>query len=121
MYSAIKCTIFVIINIVMNLSLENIISNSIPSAREVFSGVYFLIYKNEIQYIGSATDVLSRIQMHKKAKKIRFNKMFFIRCTKNEMVRIEIENIEKFRPINNIVYNPDYVKKGYSFFHSNTK
>ncbi len=55
---------------------ELIIGLSEPSRREVISGVYFLIYKDEIVYIGSAFDILSRIKMHKDSKKFMFHKRF---------------------------------------------
>ena len=103
-----------------NFTKEEIISLSVPTRREVISGVYFLINKTEIAYVGSAFDILSRIQMHKKAKKINFNKMFIIRCDpkdKRQRLSIERSYIERFKPVNNISLNPDYA--GYN--KGNTK
>ena len=91
---------------------ELIIGLSEPSRREVISGVYFLIYKDEIVYIGSAFDILSRIKMHKDSKKFMFHKRFIIRCEpKDKVGRLAIERkyIEKFKPKNNISLNPDYI------------
>jgi|GEM_PF-3277104 len=95
----------------LEFTKEQIIELSNPSRREVISGVYFLIYKEEIVYIGSAFDILSRIQMHKEGKRFMFNRMFIIRCEpKDKIGRLKIERnyIEKFKPKNNIALNPDF-------------
>ncbi|MEG0848459.1 MAG: hypothetical protein RSE50_00750 [Myroides sp.] len=99
----------------MNLSLEEIIKNSIPSVREVFSGVYFLIFENEIQYIGSGMDVLARIQMHKKLKKFRFKKMFILRCDEEVRLSLEAYYIKKFKPEQNMIHNPNFKKVNNKF------
>lgn len=96
----------------MELNIEHIISNSIPSKRKQIAGIYFLINKNdEIVYVGSGMCVLSRIEMHKKDNAKKFNRHFIIEMqSDSKELRMELEKryIELLRPVYNKQCNPRY-------------
>jgi len=74
---------------------EDIIKNALNLNTNLQSGIYFLIQNNEIVYIGSSKNPMSRISAHK--DKI-FNKYFIKPCDINELENIEAEYIFKYNP-----------------------
>ena len=75
-----------------------IIDNSIPLDRTI-QGVYFLIYRNEIVYVGKSNKVHRRIQQHVKNNIIVFDRWY---CMKYDDMFIagqrENEYIKLFKP-----------------------
>lgn len=69
------------------------------------TGVYFLIDNDEIVYVGQSLNVYSRISAHKKDKD--FDKVFVIKCQKEELTEIERYYILLLRPKHNKTHNPD--------------
>lgn len=70
-------------------------------------GIYFLIFQNDIIYIGKTTNLSSRIFQH--ASKIRFDCFRVISCPLNKMDDYERRLIKKFKPI----YNSKFILKKY--------
>ena len=85
-----------------------IIEKSKPATKKDFSGVYFLIYKSEIVYVGSSVGVIKRINAHKKGRFL-FRRCFWIKVDeKQERLDLEYEFIKKFNPLYNFEGNIDY-------------
>jgi len=82
----------------INLTKEEIISNKISTPKS--QGVYFLIHKEEIVYIGSSIHMDKRIRDHKIANKINFDSYFTYEC--KDLLLEEIKYILIFRPKYNI-------------------
>lgn len=61
------------------------------------SGVYFLIAKGELIYVGRSDSLLSRLNTHR-GNKLYFDHVHTIGCTGAEQVRLEAFYIQKFRP-----------------------
>lgn len=74
----------------------------------IISGVYFLIFKDEIVYIGSSYDILNRIKHHCKDVKKVFNRYSYIEYGNlKQMESDELEYILNFKPRYNKKHNPD--------------
>lgn len=90
--------------------LDEIISKSKFVGRESTTGVYFLIKKDEIVYIGSSFDCEMRMKDHRRNWAVlRFDRMFIIPCNrlnKDERTKLEYKYIRKFSP----KYNKQGVK-----------
>lgn len=85
-----------------NLSLENIINLSKNFEKDL-NGIYFLLNKNEIVYVGQTTQGLTRTFCHAKNK--IFDKYYFIPCPADKLDYIESAYIIKFNPIYNKTIN----------------
>lgn len=59
-------------------------------------GIYVLVHKERIAYVGQSTEPFSRIGDH--TRKIVFDKVYFIRCDKANLVSLEKEMIKKLKP-----------------------
>lgn len=92
----------------MKVTKEHIIINSVPSARRKVVGVYFLIDKNdEIVYVGSGMDVLTRIEAHKKDNSKIFNRHFIIELpedNRQDRYALEKSYVQEFKPKYNKYY-----------------
>jgi hypothetical protein len=73
-------------------------------------GVYFLIQKNKIIYVGSSVDIYGRILSHDKMKKIPFDAFYFIEYDRSVFRAKEIQYIIKLNP----KYNSTIQSKNYS-------
>jgi excinuclease UvrABC nuclease subunit len=69
-------------------------------------GIYFLLWMDEIVYVGQSVDVRTRIDQHtvgdERHEVKNFNRYFFIQCEPEELNRLEAYYILKFRPKYNI-------------------
>lgn len=79
------------------LEEDAIVGRARPYPRE--TGVYFLIDRFEIVYVGMSFDILSRIPAH--ADKA-FDRVFWITCPHQYVGSVEKHYIEKFRPKYNV-------------------
>lgn len=90
------------------LSKNQIVQLSGPTTKKIIQGVYFLVYKGDIVYVGSAFDVYSRLKIHKQGRFI-FNKWFYIEFNdKEKRLETEYKYIRKFKPLYNFKHNPDF-------------
>lgn len=80
-----------------SISLENYTKSA--------KGVYFLLQDDEIVYVGSSTNVNSRLATHIGEKRKQFNKIFFFKTA--NYIQLEKEYIKKFNPKYNIIHNPN--------------
>ncbi len=64
-------------------------------------GVYFLLRKGGIAYIGSSLSPKNRIQTHIFKKKISFDSFFIVKCGDLEVRDLEDEYIKYYQPIEN--------------------
>jgi len=58
------------------------------------SGIYFLIHKNKIVYIGRTTHLFSRVTQHQ----IKWDSVRIIQCSYKECSKYEKRWIKKFMP-----------------------
>ena len=68
---------------------------------EPASGVYFLISRGRIVYIGQAADVFARVADHERSNK-RFDKWHWIPCEEGCLDTLERDYLKKFKPILNV-------------------
>ena len=68
---------------------------------ESFCGLYFLIQKNEIVYIGQSLNVIARVHAHSGNKRKPFDSFAWLSCNKNELNEMETAYISFFEPIYN--------------------
>lgn len=78
--------------------------SSVPS-----SGVYFLLIRGVVIYVGQTHDIINRILQHK-AQLMKYDKVRFIKCDESKLSYYEKRWIEKFRPINNKQHKRKVVK-----------
>jgi len=82
------------------------------SHTEKLNCVYFLIYKDEILYIGSTKDFRSRLRMHASNPQIFFTSVYTIEVVEIlGMGRKQLERkyVEKFKPKFNKQWNEDFL------------
>lgn len=81
---------------------KNIDKQSIISAASVVplpkTGIYFLVSENEIVYVGQSTNILDRIGVHLREKRIIFEKACWIEVQKQYLNSVEQLLIKKFNP-----------------------
>jgi len=65
-------------------------------------GVYFLLQKEAVVYVGQSIDIKSRIKAHKKDKSKIFDDFMYIECKKELLKTSEEAFILKHNPIFNI-------------------
>lgn len=103
------------------LSKECIINDSIRLRKPIISGVYFLISRNKIVYVGSSVNCYERIECHRRGmmnKNIKFDS-YFIESVDGDYFRVlEAKYIKEFRPKHNVFHNNDTVIDEDSIFPS---
>lgn len=77
----------------------------------VWCGVYFLIHRNQIVYVGMSTNVGARLREHRRDKTKDFDEFSFMPCPIDEAARMEVFYIEKLNPKYNVKDNPKAPKK----------
>ena len=93
----------------MNIK-EHIVSNSIKLKQDVICGVYFLICKGNIVYVGSSKDVMTRITNHRKnmfSTGKFFDSYYIMRSNHKDIRQLEPKYIKMFKPKYNIVHKND--------------
>lgn len=65
-------------------------------ARE--TGIYFLLNKGEIVYIGQSVHIRTRVDIHRQEKKIEFDAVAYVLCDKKDLDFLESMYIYKFSP-----------------------
>lgn len=78
-----------------------------PKTDPKISGVYFLVFRDEVVYVGQAVDIFARIRMHRTNRSLIFYKYFYIEYNEKDL-RDELERkyIEMLCPKYNIDFNP---------------
>lgn len=89
---------------------ENFIQKHLQSGIPKISGIYFLIYKGELIYIGSSDDIQKRFKTHRKYSFFKFDAftIYPLPYRSSGIIRTEMELIKKFKPKYNCQYNPDF-------------
>lgn len=91
------------------LTENEILNNKIPLKEKDFMGVYFLIQKNKIVYVGSSLTVIDRINTHRNNNRMLFDSWFYIKHLDEEKMRFEeYQYILTLKPRYNVQYNSDY-------------
>ena len=83
------------------------------------AGIYMLVYKGRVMYIGQSKIMLTRVHQHRHTKKsqmtpfgpkllskIPFDDVWVKRCHLSQADELEKDLIEKYKPIHNIKHNP---------------
>lgn len=89
-----------------DLSKERILSMAVQRDKIVLSGVYFLVNKNEIIYVGQSVKTHSRLLTHWAEKE--FDKVFVLQVEKSRLTEVENHYIKKFNPRLNKSNNPNF-------------
>jgi len=100
-----------------NTCQDNLLSKSAIvdmgySHTEKLNCVYFLIYKDEILYIGSTKDFRSRLRMHASNSQIFFTSVYTIEVEERlgrGRKQLERKYVEKFSPKFNKQWNEDFL------------
>lgn len=79
------------------LSVEQIVAGAEPLP-PIRSGVYFLILKGEVVYVGMATDVVQRITAHMKEKTGKFDSFTLLPVPFSELADVEWAYIQALQP-----------------------
>lgn len=108
-----------------NLDVSDILDKCIPFEKPVVPGVYFLIRKDKVVYVGKSLDCHKRLHIHRKNRKMNFS-FYYIhridRCGLNKkehnkvLLNMEEFYIRKFEPRYNFGGNPLYIT-GYRFYY----
>lgn len=77
----------------------------------VWCGVYFLIHRSQIVYVGMSTNVGARLREHRRDKTKDFDEFSFMPCPIDEAARMEVFYIERLSPKYNVKDNPLAIKK----------
>ena len=89
-------------------TIDDILAGEQHFEKYAYSGIYFLISKNNIVYIGSSINVGARLFSHRSDKRKRFTGFSIIKYEDLTKMRLdEIKYIQKFKPKYNFYYNPD--------------
>jgi len=92
-------------------SKEEIIKNAINIRRpKKINGIYFLIKSKQIVYVGSGSDIRTRIESHILDKKKKFDSYYILEndLKRLSLSRLEADYIREHKPIFNRTANPDY-------------
>jgi predicted GIY-YIG superfamily endonuclease len=81
------------------LDLEALLAKSQPMPKPLV-GIYFLILRDEIVYVGQSTNILLRIAEHQKQGKV-FDRFSFVLVPADHLDEHEAEYIVKFSPRGN--------------------
>lgn len=65
---------------------------------DLFCGVYFLCLKNEVVYVGQSINVPARVSTHNAENTKQFDKVFFLRVPKSELLAAEAQFIDALKP-----------------------
>jgi excinuclease UvrABC nuclease subunit len=83
-------------------------------------GIYFLIYKNEVVYVGASIHVFRRISTHKGKNLDRIKKEFdhycYLKCKEEELLYLEKVFIDFYKPLYNINKGGYRIRKGRGYF-----
>ena len=77
------------------VSLDDVLSSAAPASH--FTGIYFLIFEQEVIYVGQSVDVLGRISRHKREGK-EFDSYSYILCAPERLNELEALYITAFMP-----------------------
>jgi hypothetical protein len=88
---------------------NDILRLSKPTTKVFGDYVYFLIYDNEIVYVGKSNNPHTRMNLH--INKFTFDRYYTIKCNNPQ----ESEDLEKYyiksiKPKYNITHNDDYIR-----------
>lgn len=90
------------------LNKKQILELSKSIKNPIIKGVYFLIFKDKIVYVGYSKDILKRVKAHNKDIKKIFNKISYVTYEDDEQMKNdEREYIAYIKPRYNKRDNPD--------------
>lgn len=87
-------------------TLQYLLDHARVEPLQIVCGVYFLIERNKVVYVGQSTDVFVRVRRHYKDPKKLFDKWAYIVVDPDELIRVEREYIDLFQPYLNIAGLP---------------
>ncbi len=82
------------------LDVSKIVTDAIPRAKRL-SGVYFLIDKNRIVYVGQSANFEERLHDHRVRAKV-WDRYYFIECPAEDLAAVERMYIDHFCPKYNV-------------------
>lgn len=90
-----------------SVDIEDILKKKERIVRYNFSGVYFLICRDKIVYIGKASySIEDRLNMHRSRRRMMFDSIYVIKADSDEVDYLEKFYIDKFAPKYNFLDNP---------------
>lgn len=78
------------------LSHQEIVDQSYPFGG--YPGVYFLVSKGQVMYVGKSSDVEFRLGQHRARRQIEFDAVFIVPCRLGELSRLEARYIRMLKP-----------------------
>lgn len=84
---------------VMAAPLDELLRVRLPA--EPLVGVYLLLHRGEVQYIGMSTDVMARVGQHRRRHPGSFDEVAFVAVSEEHMERVEAFLIARFNPPHN--------------------
>ncbi|MBC8485860.1 MAG: hypothetical protein ISS80_04270 [Candidatus Cloacimonetes bacterium] len=89
---------------------ESILNKSKKIWQEI-QGIYFLIEKNDIVYVGQSSEIIHRISNHAKDGNYNFDEFSYIKCPKEFLDNLEAYYIYTFKPkFNSVLPKNKYFK-----------
>ena len=86
-----------------NISTDEVLSKKKPAWTSQITGIYFLIDKNEVVYVGKSVDIYNRISTHSRDASKIFDSFSILECPTEFLKILETHYIFKLRPfLNNI-------------------
>jgi len=73
---------------------------------ELLTGIYFLFNNKNLIYIGQSTNIIYRVGTHLKDKE--FNRYAYILCSKERLLDLERQYLNKYNPSLNKSTGSDY-------------
>lgn len=77
---------------------DDVLRGALPAPKSC--GIYFLIRKGEIVYVGKTTDVFQRLSKHRRDGKL-FDAYNFMPCREGQLDELESRYIAAFLPLGN--------------------
>lgn len=90
--------------------IHEIISASVAPIRELeYCGIYFLIFRSEIVYVGQSLDVKSRVNVHLGEGRIKFSSYNWEPCPQDRLNEVEARYIWDLEPKLNVTLPPTQI------------
>lgn len=108
------------------IELNEILEKKERIVRYDFGGIYFLICKSKVVYVGKATySIEDRLNIHRSRRRMKFDSIYVIKCDTSELNLLEKQYIAKFTPKYNFTDNPAAMNndryKCFSIIHNKYK
>lgn len=85
----------------MDKDIKKHLTNDLKNIPDNICGIYLLYKDDKVVYVGQSTNVNTRIKTHLSQGLKDFEKYIWFECEKDDLVKVEKEYINKFKPFYN--------------------